>query len=316
MDIAQASAAAGIEETVAPIQEDGSLAIGKILELWRYPVKSMLGERVQRAAVTARGVVGDRLWALRDLETDQIASAKKYPRLLEFRARYDAEPTAEIPGRVRITTPDGREFFADDGDASEIVSDLLARPLRLECRAGAQEKTAIDPDSVFGDVPVEELKPDWRRETMPDYFELMPGSFMEIGPLFLVTSGSIEYLRALQGGTALIDRRRFRPNIYIEAGAGGNAFVEDSWLGRSLELGDEVRLDEFQPTLWCVTSTLAQEELPRDLSILRTTAQAHRGCLGVYGSVAAGGSVRVGDNVTLCFEAASRLAPRYGYSAA
>jgi hypothetical protein len=58
-------------------------------------------------------------------------------------------------------------------------------------------------------------------------------------------------------------------------------------------------LDEFQPTLWCVTSTLAQEELPRDRSVLRTTAQYHSGCLGVYASVRHPGLVRVGDQVVL-----------------
>jgi hypothetical protein len=76
-------------------------------------------------------------------------------------------------------------------------------------------------------------------------------------------------------------------------------FVEDGWLGKTLMLGEQVELDQFQPTLWCVTSTLAQEDLPRDLSILRTAAQYHRGCLGVYASVRRAGTVRVGDTITL-----------------
>jgi len=134
-------------------------------------------------------------------------------------------------------------------------------------------------------------------ETMPDYFQLKTGSFFEIGAVFVLTSGSVDRLRELQGGTAQIDRRRFRPNLYLDTGPRSTRFVEDDWLGHTLALGDQLLLDEFDPTLWCVTSTLAQEELPRDLSVLRTVAQQHRGCLGVYSSVRSPGRVRVRDPV-------------------
>lgn len=275
------------------------LLVGTVSELWRYPVKSMLGERREEVLVTAAGTVGDRAWALREVDSGRVASAKKFPRLLNFRARYVTEPTLESPGQVRIETPDGRLLAPEDEDASEIVSGILGRRVSFESRAQRDEKTGIDPKSVFGDVPVGELKPEWTAQTMPDYFQLMSGTFKEIGALFLVTSGSIAHLRALQGGSALIDRRRFRPNIYIDSGVDPGEFVEDAWLGRTLHIGGELVLDGFEPTLWCVTSTLAQEELPRDLSILRTAAQHHKGCLGVYGSVREAGSLRVGDAVVL-----------------
>ncbi len=134
---------------------------------------------------------------------------------------------------------------------------------------------------------------------MPDYFQLKSGSFLEIGAVFLLASGSVEHLRGLQGGTALIDRRRFRPNLYIDTGSASGRFIEDDWPGGTLTVGDTVVLGEFAPTLWCVGSTLAQEDLPRDLSILRTIARGHHGCLGVYGSVVSTGLVRVGDPVAL-----------------
>ncbi len=255
--------------------------VGAVAELWRYPVKSMLGERVPELLVTRSGAVGDRAWALREPTSGRIASAKKYPRLLAFRAAYETEPTPDAPGRIRIEAPDGRQFTPEDEDASAIVSEIVGARLQFESCARADERTGVDPQTVFGDVPVGELKPEWTPETMPDYFQLMSGSFLEIGPLFLVTSGSIEHLRMLQGGTARIDRRRFRPNIYVDSVCAGGGFVEDDWLEKTLILGQHVELDEFQPTLWCVTSTLAQEDLPRDLSILRTAAQNHKGCLGV-----------------------------------
>ena len=161
--------------------------------------------------------------------------------------------------------------------------------------ARPDEKASIERNTVFGDVPVAQMKPDWTPETMPDYFQLKSGSFLEIGAIFLLASGSVEHLRSLQGGTALIDRRRFRPNLYIATGRVRGRFLEDGWLSGRLSVGDSVVLDEFAPTLWCVGSTLAQ--LPRDLSILRTIARTHQGCLGIYGSVVSSGLVRVGDSV-------------------
>jgi MOSC domain-containing protein len=273
--------------------------VGTIHELWRYPVKSMLGTTVNEMFITERGGLGDRAWALRDVESGRIASAKKFPRFLEFRAAYQVEPTPDKPGRVRIDTPDGHAVNPEDPDASRLISAILGRTLRFENQAHEDEKTGIDRTTVFGDVPVSEMKPDWTPETMPDYFQLMKSSFFEVGPVFVLATGSVEHLLKLQGGTALIDRRRFRPNLVVDTTPDTDRFIEDDWLGSTLTVGDTLTLDEFQPTLWCVTSTLAQEELPRDLSILRTTAKQHKGCLGVYASVRAPGLARVGDPVTL-----------------
>jgi MOSC domain-containing protein len=259
----------------------------------------MLGTTVNEISITERGGLGDRAWALRDVESGRIASAKKFPRLLEFRATYEIEPTPDRPGRVRIETPDGQALYPEDPDASRLISEILRHTLRFENQAQEDEKTGIDRTTVVGDVPVDEMKPDWTPETMPDYFQLMKNSFFEIGPVFVLASGSVEHLLKLQGGTALIDRRRFRPNLFVDTTPNSDRFIEDDWLGRTLAVGDTLTLDQFQPTLWCVTSTLAQEELPRDLSILRTTAKEHKGCLGVYAFVSSSGLARVGDPVRL-----------------
>lgn len=273
--------------------------VGIVDTLWRYPVKSMRGERMAELAVGPAGAVGDRAWALRDPATGRIASAKICPRLLELEARYAVEPTHDRPGTAVITLPDGTEIAVSDPLASKAISKVVGRELRLESRPLADEKTTIDRSTVFGDVPVNQMKPDWTPATMPDYFQLRTGTFLEIGALFLLTSGTVEHLRMLQGRTGAIDQRRFRPNIYIDSLPEWQGFVEDAWLDRQLALGDSLVCRGFEPTLWCVTSTLAQEDLPRDLSILRTTANHHAGCLGVYGAVAEPGVVRVGDPVTL-----------------
>jgi len=280
----------------------GERMAGHVAELWRYPVKSMLGERRSELGLSAGGVAGDRAWALRETATGRIASAKRFPRLLDFHARYEVEPTFAAPGRIEITLPDGRTMALDDPDASDVISDVLGHEVRLENQPHSEEKTGIDRATVFGDVPVSTMKPDWTADTMPDYFQLMAGTFFEIGAVYLLASGSVDYLRRLQGGTAKIDRRRFRPNIFIESGPEWSGFVEDAWLGGALEIGKAVRVEEFQPTVWCVTSTLAQQDLPRDVSVLRTTAEHHRGCLGVYATVTNPGLLHVGDSALLVMQ--------------
>ena len=118
--------------------------VGSVAELWRYPVKSMRGGTVSQLLITDRGSVGDRAWALRDPTNGRIASAKRFPQLLEFRATYEVEPTMTTSGRVRIEAPDGQSVYADDPAASELISSLLGRRLRLENQPRVDEKTGID----------------------------------------------------------------------------------------------------------------------------------------------------------------------------
>jgi uncharacterized protein YcbX len=260
----------------------------------------MLGEQLSELMICVGGGIGDRAWALRDLESGRIASAKKFARLLEFRATYEVPPTGDRPGRVRIEAPGGRVLYPDEAGASEEVSAVIGKPLRLErAQSHRREKTGIDPATVFGDVPVENLKPEYTAQTLPDYFELMEGTFFEVAAVHVLASGTVEHLRRLQPGAA-IERRRFRPNLYIETGAEWTDFVEDAWLGGCLEVGVALRIDGMQPALGCVTTTLAQGDLPRDLSVLRTSARHHGGCVGVFGAVRApGGLVRTGESVSL-----------------
>src|SRR5439155_14991628 len=209
----------------------------------------MLGSLVPGVLVTEAGCVGDRAWALRDLSNGRIASAKRFPRLLDFRATYDVEPTADSRGRARIETPDARSISADDPAASAIISEILGHDLRLESQPRADEKTGIDRRTVFGDVPVSEMKPEWTPQNMPDYFQLKAGSFFEIGAVFVLTSGSVAHLGRLQGATGPADRRRFRPNLYLDTGLEPERFVEDEWAGRQLRVGDDLVLADFAPTL-------------------------------------------------------------------
>lgn len=275
--------------------------IGAVQELWRYPVKSMLGERLEVVEVTANGLFGDRAYALRDLRTGNIVSAKKWARMFEFRAAYEAPPSSATASRVRIELPDRTSVYADDPWASRAISEVLGIEVRIERASGENKREVADIDTatIFGDIPVNaiytQLPPG---QSIPDTFGLPRGTFFDAAVIHIVASGSLEHLHELQGGTASMDPRRFRPNVYVKTNAGSTGFLEDQWLGGTLGAGS-VRVDKLRQTLRCVMTTLAQGDLPRDLSVLRTAAQHHAAHLGVTGRIVGGGQLRVGDEVSL-----------------
>lgn len=276
--------------------------IGRIEELWRFPVKSMLGERLQRVTATPTGLIGDRAWALRDLRTGNIVSAKKWARMLEFSAAYEVAPEPGQPGRVRIDLPDRTSLYADDPWASRAISEVLGFEVHLEQAAALEHKRElvdIDTGTIFGDIPVNaiytQLKPG---QGIPDTFGLPRGTFFDAAVIHILTSASVNHLSELQGGTASICAQRFRPNVYIKTNQELSGFVEDGWLGGTLTIG-ALRVDKIKPTLRCVMTTHAQSDLPRDLSVLRTAAKHHAAHLGVTGRIVNDAMLKVGQPVML-----------------
>ncbi len=116
--------------------------------------------------------------------------------------------------------------------------------------------------------------------------------------MHLLTTATLDRLRELypQGR---FEVRRFRPNIVVETANGEKDFVEDTWIGRMLAIGNTVRLRITGPCTRCVMTTLPQADLPRDAGILRATARHNRANAGVYASVLQGGRIRRGDSVSL-----------------
>jgi uncharacterized protein len=273
--------------------------IGVVQDLFRYPVKSMLGERLSAVDIGAQGVIGDRAYALREA-SGRVVTAKKWANLFEFCARYDAPPTPGALAPLRITLPDGRTIQAQDPDASAVLSTVLGRSVVLDRAQGNQHSRAeIDPATVFGDVPVEHVKPGLTAATMPDTFALPPGTFFDSASIHVLASGTLAHLRTLTGDDAQLDPRRFRPNIVVDTAPGVEGFLEDGWLEGTLEVGGSVRIVGMRPALRCVMTTHRQAELGRDLRILRTAAQHHHTQVGVFAAIGAPGTVRVGDPVVL-----------------
>ena len=115
--------------------------------------------------------------------------------------------------------------------------------------------------------------------------------------MHVLTTATLDRLRELHP-QGRYEVRRFRPNIVV-ASAGGEGFVENDWVGRTLAIGETVRLRVTGPCPRCVMTTLPQGDLPKDPGILRTAAQHNDANVGVYASVEQDGAVTRGDSVRL-----------------
>ena len=250
-----------------------SAPLGTVAGLWRYPVKSLGGERLEGVAIGPGGIPGDRAFALRDARDGRILSAKRTAALLAFRAAYPEGP--ERPARIDLG--DGRETTTAAPDAAALLSAALGRAVEL-----------CGPDDRRADRRVE-----WDDEMT---FDAPAGAFVDLAPLHVLTTASLGALAACRPESRF-DPRRFRPNVLVDCGT-RQSFVEDDLEGTVLAVGARVRLRVFMPTIRCALTTRAQEDLPADPAILRTVVERHAGNLGVYARVETPGEIRVGDPVT------------------
>jgi uncharacterized protein len=277
--------------------------LGSVVSLWRYPVKSMMGEELNATDVTQRGVLGDRAYALVDSSTEKVASAKnprKWAKLFDFRAALAEPPrTAEKIPPVHVTLPEGTMVTSEHSDTDQILSNMLGREVTLQTREPAQQEVVESTLPNPWSRSYEEYWPDMEELAYRDTVthEAMPeGTYFDIAVIHILTTATIDRLRELypQGR---FEVRRFRPNIVVEPISSEKGFVEDDWVGKTLLIGDEVRIDITDPCPRCVMTTLPQGDLPRDLGILRTAAQHNQVNVGVYGAVQQGGTIRRGDAV-------------------
>ena len=272
---------------------------GTVKALWRYPVKSMAGTKIDEAPVTEGGILGDRAYAVIDRASGRVGSAKtprKWAGLMALAADFVAPPAAGAPPPpVRIVWPDGTSLASDDGDVDARLSETLGRPVTL---------TTERPEAPS----LERLDPLAEDETIVDIGELMmAGRFSDYAALHLMTTATLARLAELRPESTF-NARRFRPNVTIAPPEGEGGFVENEWVGRELAIGDEVRLRITDPTPRCSVPTLAQRELDRDPKLLRTIVEHNTlpvpvldgealPCAGVYAFVLRGGTLKRGDAV-------------------
>ncbi len=289
---------------------------GTVSELWRFPVKSMAGERLEEAELTPTGVLGDRAYALIDAETGKVVSAKSvalFPGMMECRAAFVEPPQ---PGReappVRITLPNGKSVTTTAPSAENDLSAHFGRKVKLA--RVAPEHFTIDqyhPD-VEGVDPAGRRNKSVEQRLGAAFFKsaglaspVPEGSFFDLFPMSVMTMSTLRRLGELQPQSRF-DQRRFRMNLIVETPEKG--FVENGWVGKALGVGTEAKLAVARPDARCVMTTLAQGELPKDTEIIRTLTLHNRleipgagryPCAGVYAVVAAPGRLRVGDPVVV-----------------
>ncbi|GAC1622063.1 MAG: MOSC domain-containing protein [Ktedonobacteraceae bacterium] len=238
-----------------------------------------------------------------DQATTKVASAKnprKWPNLFDYRAAFvvPPHPGMPLPG-VRITLPDGAILTNEQSNLNQILSQALGREVILQAAKHGQEEALASLSPTRHSARAEAYWPDMEglgmRNTVTD-FALPEGTFFDCATIHLLTTATLDRLRELYPA-GHFEARRFRPNIVVQNESGVSDFVENTWIGHTLAIGDEVRLAITSPCSRCLMTTLPQGDLPSDPGILRTAAKHNKVNVGVYASVLAGGTIRRGDPI-------------------
>ncbi|WJH35901.1 MOSC domain-containing protein [Paenibacillus sp. CC-CFT747] len=234
-------------------------AIGTLRELFRYPVKSLAGERLETADVEEQGLAGDRVCAFYDDSREgwsRFFTARNLPEMQAYRASLDGE------GQVRVTNPEGQVYGWDE----KLLAELQKRtPVKLSLSACP----APHPE-VPGLLSVDEAS------------------------LLIVTDAALSRLES--GWGRRLDPRRFRPNLILALT--GDAPEEESWIGKRLEIGGALlRVDG--PCTRCPVIAIDPDTLSKDPSLTRKLHEDLDMQFGLYASVVRPGPVQTGDKVRL-----------------
>ncbi|MFI5317934.1 MAG: MOSC domain-containing protein [Myxococcota bacterium] len=278
-------------------------------EIWRYPVKSMGGERLERVEVDAGGIPGDRGWAVRDELHGGIRGAKKIAGLMRCSARYLEPPTRGSVGAPEIHLPDGSAVRANAADAAERVSRAVETKVTLwpllpadaleHYRRGAPDHADLVTElrAIFGRTPDEPL-PDLSKFSRELFeYESPPGTYFDAFPLLVLSTATLARLAKDAPGSR-VDVRRFRPNFLIETAPELAGYVDADWAAKRLRIGG-LEVDGALACPRCVMVTHPFADLPKDPGLLRAIVRDANQNIGLYARPNGAARVAVGDPVTL-----------------
>lgn len=275
-----------------------------VREVWRYPVKSMIGSTVDSAELTPLGVAGDRTWALRDLDGDYVANTRQTPGIM----RLTATPLTAEPGHVSIAIPGGRTVTSSDPHADAVLSEALGRRVALESLRPADDLDYFrrrpsdigDPmvhiRNIFGRLDDEPL-PDFSKfGTQVLEFDTPPGTFYDCFPLLVLTTSALRSM-AEAVPDSVVDVRRFRPSFVVDTGD-EPGHPEFGWSGQRFTVGDAViEVVNDCPRCAAITKEVTPD-VPQDRAILRHVVRDLGQAVGVYANVVEPGTIRTGDEFT------------------
>lgn len=263
-----------------------------VTSLWRYPVKSMMGEEMNACVITEKGLLGDRAYGVIDEKTGKLANAKnprKWPGMFNYRASFIEPPQLSEPiPPVRITLPNGHSVISNESNLSTHLSESFQRSVTLSSPSSTEVefegyipegiKELDNPGTVFSKASPKE-------------------TFFDIAMVHIITTSTIDTLRKMTPESR-IEPRRFRPNLILDM-PDAEGFIEEQWVDKTLSIGEHVQLKIIQPTKRCIMTTLPQGDLPNDPNVLRTLAQQNSGNFGVYAKILKTGPVKIGDKVVI-----------------
>jgi uncharacterized protein len=264
------------------------MLIGRLEEIWQYPLKSAAGQKLEQATVTEAGIVGDRCWAVLDSEQDEIRTAKRWPELLNLAASLQEQPKVDgaiygdaVPA-VTVTLPSGESFSSRDEDANQRVSDFLGRPARLEpleppsntahykiATARTEENMVTEMGLLEGEeFPDFSATPEDLMQQLAEHVT-PPGTYFDAFPLHLLTTHSLQYLADKGGVDAVLPR--FRANFLVAPIDPEIGLTENNWVGKRLQIGELV-LAVNSRTVRC--SMPSREQIPLNLTPQKNMARA------------------------------------------
>ena len=278
-----------------------------ISALYRYPVKSMGGDNLDNTALTKNGIPGDRCWTVKDEERGGIKGGKRFPQLMDMHAVLEHEPdTLTLSPPVAITLPDQSHTHSTDPNVNQALSAAIGSPVSLWPLLSADQlehyRRPPNPENFDQMAYFRALFARTDDEPLPDLsafpeelfiYESSPGTYFDAFPLLIMTTASLNAM-ATATAESNFDVRRFRPNILLDTDADG--FVENSWVGRRLQVGSAIlQINAICPR--CVMTTHGFADLPKDPRVMRHLVRQNEGNLGVYASIEQSGNIKLGDQV-------------------
>ncbi len=277
------------------------MSTASVATIFRYPVKSMMGETLSEADIGEAGIPGDRGWAVRDEKRGGIRGGKKIPQLMTLAAKSGTAAPL-------ITAADGDSASASSERINDWLSGKLNHPVTLwpllpanqldhYCR-GAPDMEDFEQElrAVFGRLPDEPL-PDLAGFEELLEFESPPGTYFDAFPISIISQQSLNTMNQLEGESRF-DVRRLRPNLLVDVPGSDHPFPEQAWVRKKLAIGSVMlKIDTTCPR--CSMTTHGFDDLPQDPQIMRKLVANSEGNLGIYASVVKVGKVATGDSISV-----------------